>query len=293
MSNWHVPIDDERHWKYMLVFSREAPLDKEKFRRRYAAEIDSNYWPVRNPTNRYLQDRAEMKNKTFAGMGLFFAEHDLFATESMGPIRDRTQEHLGHTDKAIIAARRLLLKMIRKMQQDGEPRTGEATGKQRLGSRNREHKLKMNVWKWLSVTVSSMLLLGACAPVEQPHQTASSAADSTRTGASAPSVDYQVINGTEDIGVIASVTEPFCSSCTRARLTADGRLVTCLFSARGHYLKALIRNGASDEKVRNVISVVWRIRTDRYSDARLEVMKSAHGYEAKAHKQIEMITLGV
>ncbi len=113
-----------------------------------------------------------------------------------------------------------------------------------------------------------------------------------RRGGSAPSVDYQVIDSTGDIGVIASVTEPFCSSCTRARLTADGKLVTCLFSARGHDLKALIRNGASDEKVRNVISAVWRIRTDRYSDARLEAMKSAHGYEAKAHKKIEMITLG-
>ncbi len=113
-----------------------------------------------------------------------------------------------------------------------------------------------------------------------------------RRGDSAPSVDYQVIDGTGDIGVIASVTEPFCSSCTRARLTADGKLVTCLFSARVHDLKALIRNGASDEKVRNVISAVWRIRTDRYSDARLEAMKSAHGYEAKAHKKIEMITLG-
>ena len=113
-----------------------------------------------------------------------------------------------------------------------------------------------------------------------------------RRGGSAPSVDYQVIDSTGDIGVIASVTEPFCSSCTRARLTADGKLVTCLFSARGYDLKALIRNGASDAKVRNVISAVWRIRTDRYSDARLEAMKSAHGYEAKAHKKIEMITLG-
>jgi cyclic pyranopterin phosphate synthase len=113
-----------------------------------------------------------------------------------------------------------------------------------------------------------------------------------RRSGSAPSVDYQVIDGTGEIGVIASVTEPFCSSCTRARLTADGKLVTCLFSARGHDLKALIRNGATDEKVRNVISAVWRMRTDRYSDARLEAMKSAHGYEAKAHKKIEMITLG-
>ena len=113
-----------------------------------------------------------------------------------------------------------------------------------------------------------------------------------RQGGSAPSVDYQVIDGAGDIGVIASVTEPFCSSCTRARLTADGKLVTCLFSARGHDLKALIRNGASDEEVRDVISAVWRVRTDRYSDERLEAMKSGHGYEAKAHKKIEMITLG-
>ena len=76
------------------------------------------------------------------------------------------------------------------------------------------------------------------------------------------------------------------------QLVADGKLVTCLFSDRGHDLKALIRNGASDEEVRDVISAVWRVRTDRYSDERLEAMKSGHGYEAKAHKKIEMITLG-
>ena len=112
-----------------------------------------------------------------------------------------------------------------------------------------------------------------------------------RQSGSAPSVDYQVIDGAGDIGVIACVTEPFCSSCTRARLTADGKLVTCLFSARGHDLKALIRNGARDEEVRDVIGAVWRVRTDRYSDERLEAMKPGHGYEAKAHKKIEMITL--
>ena len=113
-----------------------------------------------------------------------------------------------------------------------------------------------------------------------------------RQGGNAPSVDYQVIDGTGDIGVIASVTEPFCSSCTRARLTSDGKLVTCLFSARGHDLKALIRNGASDEKVRKVINAIWSIRRDKYSDERLEAIKSADGYEAEAHKKIEMITLG-
>ena len=121
LVNWHVPIDDEHHWKYMIVFSREAPLDKEKFIQRYRTDIDSNYRPARNAANRYLQNRGEMKNKTFSGVGSFFPEHDLYATESMGPISDRTQEHLGQTDRAIIASRRLLLNMIRKVQQDGDP----------------------------------------------------------------------------------------------------------------------------------------------------------------------------
>ena len=68
--------------------------------------------------------------------------------------------------------------------------------------------------------------------------------------------------------------------------------MTCLFSERGHDLKALIRNGASNEEVRDVISKVWKVRTDRYFDERLEAMKSGHGYEEKAYKKIEMITLG-
>ncbi len=121
LVNWHVPIDDEHHWKFMIVFSREAPLDRENFRQRYTAEIKSDYRPVRDQSNRYMQDREEMESKTFSGLGLFFPEHDLFVTEGMGPICDRTQERLGSTDKAIIAARRLLLKAIRKVQEGGEP----------------------------------------------------------------------------------------------------------------------------------------------------------------------------
>lgn len=113
-----------------------------------------------------------------------------------------------------------------------------------------------------------------------------------RENGSAPSVDYEFVDGKGDIGVIASVTEPFCSSCTRARLTADGKLVTCLFSDYGHDLKALLRNGATDEQVAEVISNIWIRRTDRYSDERLEAMHSPEGYQAKEHKKIEMITLG-
>ena len=113
-----------------------------------------------------------------------------------------------------------------------------------------------------------------------------------RDNGTAPSVDYEFVDGIGDIGVIASVTEPFCSTCTRARLTADGKLVTCLFSSVGHDLKSLIRSGATDEQLVEVISSVWSKRTDRYSDERLEAMNSPEGYQPKAHQKIEMITLG-
>ena len=113
-----------------------------------------------------------------------------------------------------------------------------------------------------------------------------------RDNGTAPSVDYEFTDGIGDIGVIASVTEPFCASCTRARLTADGKLVTCLFSDIGHDLKTLMRNGATDAELVEVISSVWRKRTDRYSDERLEAMNSPEGYQPKAHHKIEMITLG-
>jgi cyclic pyranopterin phosphate synthase len=113
-----------------------------------------------------------------------------------------------------------------------------------------------------------------------------------RNDGSAPSVDYEFADGGGEVGVIASVTEPFCTSCTRGRLTADGKLVTCLFSDCGHDLKALLRGGASDAQLVEFISRIWQTRTDRYSDERLEALNSPDGYQAKAHRKIEMITLG-
>ena len=113
-----------------------------------------------------------------------------------------------------------------------------------------------------------------------------------RDNGTAPAVDYEFTDGVGDVGVIASVTEPFCSTCTRARLTADGKLVTCLFSDQGHDLKSLMRNGATDAQLIEVISSVWTQRTDRYSDERLAAMNSPEGYQPKAHHKIEMITLG-
>ncbi|MGH9822089.1 MAG: GTP 3',8-cyclase MoaA [Blastocatellia bacterium] len=109
---------------------------------------------------------------------------------------------------------------------------------------------------------------------------------------SAPSVDYEFADGKGDLGVIASVTEPFCATCTRARLTADGKLVTCLFSETGHDLKSLLRSGATDEQMVDVIKSVWSGRADRYSYERLRAMESEQGYDPEKHKKIEMIVLG-
>ncbi len=112
-----------------------------------------------------------------------------------------------------------------------------------------------------------------------------------RAEGSAPSVDYQFVDGRGDLGVIASVTEPFCSSCTRVRLTADGKIVTCLFSQVGHNVKALLRGGASDSEICGLLSSIWKKRTDRYSDERLQALRSG-SYDPKSHKKIEMISLG-
>ncbi|MCG3773845.1 MAG: GTP 3',8-cyclase [Nitrospira sp.] len=113
-----------------------------------------------------------------------------------------------------------------------------------------------------------------------------------RAKGSAPSVDYQFMDGSGDVGVISSVTEPFCSSCTRARLTANGKLVTCLFAETGHDLREFLRNGATDEAIVGVLSAIWGRRTDRYSDERLEAINSPDGFQAKNHRKIEMISLG-
>jgi cyclic pyranopterin phosphate synthase len=75
-------------------------------------------------------------------------------------------------------------------------------------------------------------------------------------------------DGGGEIGVIASVTQPFCGSCTRARVSAEGLLYTCLFAARGHDLRALLRSGASDEDISAELLRVWGRRADRYSEVR-------------------------
>ena len=75
-------------------------------------------------------------------------------------------------------------------------------------------------------------------------------------------------DGAGEVGAIASVTQPFCGDCTRARISAEGRLYTCLFALRGHDLRALVRGGGSDDDVRDAITGIWGARTDRYSERR-------------------------
>jgi cyclic pyranopterin phosphate synthase len=75
-------------------------------------------------------------------------------------------------------------------------------------------------------------------------------------------------DGSGEIGVIASVTRPFCRDCQRLRLSADGKLFTCLFAADGHDVRGLLRGGAGDDVVRDAVAGIWTERKDRYSEER-------------------------
>ena len=79
---------------------------------------------------------------------------------------------------------------------------------------------------------------------------------------------YRYADGAGEIGVVASVTQPFCGDCSRARLSAEGRVYTCLFASRGHDVRALLRAGAADDELVADLAGIWRRRGDRYSELR-------------------------
>jgi hypothetical protein len=118
--HWHVPIDDQTHWKYIFMFNRERAITQE-LRDKNRADIATDYRLTRSEVNRYQQDRASMAAKSFTGMGFNFQAHDAFATESQGAVQDRTQENPVSSDKAIIAARKLILKAIKDVQENRRP----------------------------------------------------------------------------------------------------------------------------------------------------------------------------
>ena len=79
---------------------------------------------------------------------------------------------------------------------------------------------------------------------------------------------WRYLDGAGEFGIISSVTRPFCRDCTRARLSADGQLYTCLFAVAGHDLRAVLRDGSTDDELRTFIAGIWRARDDRYSELR-------------------------
>mgnify|MGYP003577240215 CR=1 FL=1 len=95
---------------------------------------------------------------------------------------------------------------------------------------------------------------------------------------------WRYVDGAGEIGVISSVTQAFCSSCNRMRLSTEGSLYTCLFAQSGHDLKALLRAGASDSEIRNEIAAVWKGRSDNYSEVRTA--------ETAKAKKVEMSYIG-
>src|SRR6266567_392893 len=98
---------------------------------------------------------------------------------------------------------------------------------------------------------------------------------------------YRYLDGAGEIGVIASVTQPFCRGCTRARLSPEGRLYTCLFAGSGHDLRGPLRAGSSDQALREQISSIWARRTDRYSE-----LRTRQTSRKKVTQKVEMSRIG-
>ena len=92
-----------------------------------------------------------------------------------------------------------------------------------------------------------------------------------------------------EIGAIASITEPFCGDCSRARLSAEGKLYTCLFATQGHDLKGPLREGRDDLELAEIVRRVWSARTDRYSEERSEMRSSG---QQEIGPKVEMFRIG-
>lgn len=113
ITQWHVPVDDENCYWYTIFTSFRNPVNKDLMREQRLKEHRlPDYAPLKDASNNYQYDPAEQATKTYTGMGLDINVHDQWAVEGMGAIQDRTQEHLGRSDVAIIRYRRRLRKAI-------------------------------------------------------------------------------------------------------------------------------------------------------------------------------------
>ena len=121
ITQWPVPIDDETCYWYSMFTSFDKPVDKELMRdQRLKEHRLPDYAPLKNRGNNYGFDPSEQETTTYTGMGMDINVHDQWAVESMGPIQDRTREHLGKTDVAIIRYRRMLREAIADLQKGDE-----------------------------------------------------------------------------------------------------------------------------------------------------------------------------
>ena len=136
-----------------------------------------------------------------------------------------------------------------------------------------------NGWKWDEVVPATEIIqrIDAEMPLEP--------VESSYRGEVA--MRYRYRDGEGEVGVIASVTQPFCGDCTRSRLSTDGSLYTCLFASRGRSLKDPLRAGASDVELRDIIAGIWGKRVDRYSEERTELAALQN-----APRKIEMYQIG-
>ena len=98
---------------------------------------------------------------------------------------------------------------------------------------------------------------------------------------------YEYVDGEGEIGFISSVTAPFCGDCSRARLSADGVLYTCLFASQGTDLREALRNEADEEELTDILSRIWLQRADRYSELRSPELAEAH-----RQRKVEMYRIG-
>ena len=136
-----------------------------------------------------------------------------------------------------------------------------------------------NGWKWDQVVSAAEIVrsIDAELPLEP--------AESNYRGEVANRYLYK--DGTGEIGVIASVTMPFCGDCTRARLSTDGKLYTCLFASEGLDLRDSLRSGATDEELEARVANIWSRRSDRYSEERTELAPLQNG-----RQKVEMYHIG-
>jgi len=133
-----------------------------------------------------------------------------------------------------------------------------------------------NGWRMDDVVPAAEIVrtIGASLPIEP--------ADPNYAGEVAERWRYS--DGSGEIGVIASVTQAFCRDCTRARLSTDGKIYTCLFATDGHDLRALLRGEFGDEQIEAGIREIWRMRGDRYSEVR--------GANTVREQKVEMSYIG-